>query len=123
MTLRLVSSPSAIARQAGNELGGALLGELPGGAGPAWPVQRIFAPLLGANAPVMHETWLSDLPLQAGCSENIAWCRTDSVLYGVLELDEADFPDTPGVSALQAASAEAYRRLFRLLDALNMPHL
>lgn len=123
MTLRLVSSPSAIARQAGNELGGALLGELPGGAGPAWPVQRIFAPLLGANAPVMHETWLSDLPLQAGCSENIAWCRTDSVLYGVLELDEADFPDTPGVSALQAASAEAYRRLFRLLDTQNMPHL
>ena len=123
MTLRLVSSPSAIARQAGNELGGALLGELPGGAGPAWPVQRIFAPLLGANAPVMHETWLSDLPLQAGCSENIAWCRTDGVLYGVLELDEADFPDTPGVSALQAASAEAYRRLFRLLDTQNMPHL
>ena len=71
----------------------------------------------------MHETWLSDLPLQAGCSEGIAWCRTDGVLYGVLELDEADFPGTSGRSALQAASAEAYRRLFRLLDTQNMPHL
>ena len=123
MTLRLVSSPSAVARQAGHELGGALLGELPDGAGPAWPVQRICAPLLGTRVPAMHETWLSDLPLQAGCSEGIAWCRTDGVLYGVLELDEADFPGTPGRSALQAASAEAYRRLFRLLDTQNMPHL
>ena len=123
MTLRLVSSPSAVASPASTQLGGALLGEPPGAAGPAWPVQRVGAPLLGTRVPAMHETWLSDLPLQAGCSEDIAWRRTDGVLYGVLELDEADFPDTPGVSALQAASAEAYRRLFRLLDAQNMPYL
>jgi enamine deaminase RidA (YjgF/YER057c/UK114 family) len=45
------------------------------------------------------------------------------VLYGVLELSEADFLPMPGCSSLQAASAEAYRRIFRLLDAQDMPHL
>ncbi len=90
---------------------------------PSWPAQRIFAPLLGSTAAVLYETWLTDLPLQAGRSESIAWCRTDGVLYGVLELSEADFPATPSCSSLQAASAEAYRRIFRLLDEQGMPQL
>lgn len=90
---------------------------------PRWPVQRIFAPLFGSTTAALHETWLTTLPLQAGRDEGIAWQRTDGVLYGVLELDEADFPATPACSSLQAASAEAYRRIFRLLDAQGMPQL
>ena len=123
MSLQFVSSLSAVPRETGGEFGGALLGEPPSGAVPAWPVQRIFAPLLGSTTPSRHETWLTTRPLQAGRSEAIAWCRTDGVLYGVLELSEADFPATPACSSLQAASAEAYRRIFRLLDAQGMPHL
>ncbi|MBV2191944.1 MAG: hypothetical protein KUL81_01240 [Azonexus sp.] len=123
MTLQFVSSLSAVPRETGAELGGALLGEPSTGALPVWPVQRIFAPLLGATSPVVQETWLTTLPLRSGRDEEIAWRRTDGALYGVLELSEADFLPMPGCSSLQAASAEAYRRIFRLLDAQAMPHL
>lgn len=123
MTLQFVSSLSAVPRETGTELGGALLGEPSTGALPVWPVQRIFAPLLGATSPVVQETWLTTLPLRSGGSDDIVWCRNDGVLYGVLELSEADFLPMPGCSSLQAASAEAYRRIFRLLDAQGMPHL
>ena len=123
MTLQFVSSLSAVPRETGAELGGALLGEPSTGALPVWPVQRIFAPLLGATSPVVQENWLTTLPLRSGGSDDIVWCRNDGVLYGVLELSEADFLPMPGCSSLQAASAEAYRRIFRLLDAQDMPHL
>ena len=123
MTLQFVSSLSAVPRETGGEIGGVLLGEPSSGAMPTWPVQRIFAPLLGATAAILHETWLSDLPVQSGRSEGIAWCRTDGVLYGVLELSEAEFPSSPTCSALQAAGAEAYRRIFRLLDAQGVSQL
>ena len=123
VTLQFVSSLSAVPRETGAELGGALLGEPSTGALPVWPVQRIFAPLLGATSPVVQETWLTTLPLRSGGSDDIVWCRNDGVLYGVLELSETDFPATAGCTSLQAASAEAYRRIFRLLDAQAMPHL
>lgn len=123
MTLRFVSSLSAVPRETGGVLGGALLGEPASGAMPRWPVQRIFAPLFGSTAASLHETWLTTQPVQSGRDEEIIWQRTDGVLYGVLELDEADFPGTPGCSSLQAASAEAYRRIFRLLDAQSVPQL
>ena len=123
MSLKFVSSLAAVSRETSSAVGGALIGEPASGAAPAWPVQRIFAPLLGSTSAVVHETWLSDQPLQSGRSDDIAWCRSDGVLYGVLELDEVDFPAMPDCSALQAASAEAYRRIFRLLDAQGMPQL
>ena len=123
MSLQFVSSLSAVPRETGREFGGALLGEPASGALPGWPVQRVFAPLLGSTAPVVRETWLTTLPLRSGRDEEIAWRRTDGVLYGVLELSEADFPATAGCTSLQAASAEAYRRIFRLLDNQGMPHL
>ena len=91
VTLQFVSSLSAVPRETGAELGGALLGEPSTGALPVWPVQRIFAPLLGATSPVVQETWLTTLPLRSGGSDDIVWCRNDGVLYGVLELSEADF--------------------------------
>lgn len=123
MTLTFVSSPSAVSRETSGEIGGALLGEPSSGAIPPWPLQRIFAPLLGATSPVIHETWLTTQSRQFGRDEDIAWCRADGVLYGVIELDEVDFPDSETCSSLQAASEEAYRRIFRLLDAQGMPHL
>ncbi len=123
MALQFVSSPSAVSRETSRELGGALIGEPPSGALPAWPVQRVFAPLLGATSAAIHETWLSDQPVIAGRSEGIVWRRADGLLYGVFELDEADFAASPNCSPLQAASEEGYRRIFRLLDAEQVPHL
>lgn len=123
MALQFVSSSSAVSRETSQELGGALVGEPSSGAMPAWPAQRVFAPLLGSTSAAIHETWLTDQPVVCGQSEGIVWRRTDGLLYGVLELDEADFTASPDGSPLQAASAEAYRRIFRLLDAEQVPHL
>jgi enamine deaminase RidA (YjgF/YER057c/UK114 family) len=59
----------------------------------------------------------------SGHSEGIAWRRSDGLLYGVIELDERDFTGSATCSPLQVASEEAYRRIFRLLDAEQLPHL
>lgn len=100
-----------------------MVGEPPSGAAPVWPMQRVFAPLLGATSAAVHETWLSDQAVVAGQCEGIVWRRSHGLLYGVIELDEADFAAAPGCSSLQAASKEAYRRIFRLLDIEKVPHL
>lgn len=129
MTLRLISQtlqPSdaaRVSRETGGVLGGAWLGQPSGLSAPVWPVQRISAPVLGAGTAVVAETWLADQTLLSGQSEGIAWGRAGNLLYGVIELDEALFADAPASTPLQAASNEAYRRIFRLLEAQQLPHL
>lgn len=104
-------------------LGGACLGALAPAQAPAWPVQAIAAPLLGKSHDCLHEIWRCNADCQAGESEGIRWRRAGNLLYGVLELDEAMFAASAAASALQRASAEAYRRIFRLLDAQGLPCL
>lgn len=129
MNLQLISPVSAaqfgdvVSHETTRPLGAALLGEQLDSSSPEWPLQRIFAPLLGATAPVIHEIWLVDQPVASSHSEGIAWCRSGDLLYGVIELDEANFASSPSCSSLQAASQEAYRRIFRLLDAQQLPYL
>lgn len=129
MTLRFISDlPVAqhLPAGLGGEdcvLGGARLGAPGPCPAPAWPVQTLVAPLLGRPDPGLQEIWLGAAPGIAGTSEGIHWRRAGDLLYGVIELDEAAFAGAAGVSALQLASAEAYRRLFRLLDAQELPNL
>lgn len=123
MALRFISSRVAGYGETGGELGGAIVGEPGSGITAVWPEQRIFAPLLGSTAAVIHEAWLTDQPITSGCSEGIAWRRAGDLLFGVVEMAEADFPATAECSSLQAASEAAYRRIFRLLDAQRLPHL
>lgn len=123
MTLQYVSTPAPVSRETGGELGGACLGQPNTVLLPGWPVQRIFAPLLGGTAEVLHETWLCSGPFEAGVSEEVSWRRAGDVLFGVIELDEARFASVSGKTALQAASEEAYDRIFRLLDAQGLPQL
>jgi enamine deaminase RidA (YjgF/YER057c/UK114 family) len=104
-------------------LGGALLGRQLPVVLPDWPVQRIVAPLLGSAASSRQETWFAGQVVTCGNDEGLAWCRAGQLLYGVIDLDEADFPDRADCSPLQAASREAYRRIFRLLDAHGLSHL
>jgi enamine deaminase RidA (YjgF/YER057c/UK114 family) len=56
-------------------------------------------------------------------SEGIAWRRAGDTLFGVINLDEAEFAAANGRSPLQAASEAAYDRIFRLLDAQQLPYL
>jgi len=123
VTLRFISSSAAVSRETGGELGGAILGEPGSGVTAAWPEQRIFAPLLGSTSAVVREAWLTDRPVTSGHSEGIAWRRAGDLLFGAIELDEADFPGSANCSPLQAASQEAYRRIFRLLDVEQLPQL
>lgn len=123
MFLSFASSPTAVPRETGHVLGGALLGAAAAVVRPDWPVQTLSAPLLGSTVPTLHEAWLADAPVTAGISEGIAWRRAGDLLYGVLALDEAAFAGTDGGTPLQAASAEAYRRIFRLLDGQGLPYL
>lgn len=100
-----------------------MLGNLPATRPREWPSQAIPARLPGSLRNSVEETWGCDTPCTAGTFEGINWRRTERLLYGVLELDECDFPGSPGGSPLQAASREAYRRIFGLLDEQCLPNL
>ena len=115
--------PSAIAGRADCILGGVRIGAPSGCPGPEWPQQFIPAPLIGTTTDSLQEIWRCATPCSSGRVADIAWRRAGPVLYGVLELAESDFPGSPACSPLQAASQEAYRRIFRLLEAQRLPHL
>ena len=129
MSLQLISRSADsrlepdVSRETAQVLGGAVLGDCAAMPLPGWPVQRIFAPILGSTAAVVEETWLAGLVSVSGNSEGIVWRRVGNLLYGVLELDEAGFVGEAQGCVLQAASAEAYRRIFRLLEVQKLPHL
>ncbi|MFT3760269.1 hypothetical protein [Thauera sp.] len=102
-------------------LGGIRLGT----ATPAeWPEQALPAVLSASSAQPgpLREFWRVSQPCIGGHDEGIAWRRAGDLLYGVIELDEADFADA-SASPLQAAAEAAYRRIFRLLDAQGLPEL
>lgn len=87
------------------------------------PVQRIAAPLLGGVGSDIGELWQSVGECRAGEQEGIRYRADAHVLYGVLEIDEADFSANAATSPLQRATEEAYCRIFRLLDAEGYPQL
>lgn len=88
-----------------------------------WPVQRVDMPVLGGAAPRVHEKWTVDAAVTAGCTDGIAWRRTDEVLFGVIDLFESAVEVPGGASALRVAGEQAYQRIFRLLDQQDLPHL
>jgi enamine deaminase RidA (YjgF/YER057c/UK114 family) len=100
-----------------------MLGNLPATRIREWPVQAIPARLPGSLRESVEEVWACDSPCSAGTFEGINWRRTDELLYGVLELNERDFSGSPAGSPLQAASREAYRRIFSLLEEQRLPNL
>lgn len=86
--------------------------------------QHLHAPVLPPQHGLWLEAWHSATPPTQGCRHGVHWRRCGDVLYGVLELDEADFVNQPqGKPPLQAASETAYHRLFALLDEHQLPHL
>ena len=123
MTLQFHSSPPSFARRTGSELGGALLGQQAFAQTPGWPVQAICAPLLGADMAAVQETWRRSSPSLDGVSEGITWRRAGDTLFGVINLEEAEFAGVSDRTPLQAASEAAYDRIFRLLETQQLPHL
>jgi enamine deaminase RidA (YjgF/YER057c/UK114 family) len=123
VTLQFHSSSPPTSRHTGSELGGSLVGQAVSAAASGWPIQAICAPLLGTETAAVQETWRLASPCVHGASEGITWRRAGDVLFGVIDLDEAEFAAMADRPPLQAASEEAYHRIFRLLDTQKLPHL
>jgi chorismate lyase / 3-hydroxybenzoate synthase len=104
-----------------------LLGVTCIGGGPAesWhgelPVQHVAAPLLGRSAGAVNEIWYSAESCRSGEFAGIRFRVDDNVLYGVVDVDEADF--STDAMAMRAATESAYRRIFALLDREGYPWL
>jgi hypothetical protein len=105
-------------------LGGALVGDPSASRSPwPWPVQAVLAPVLGDTRDSVQERWTADGECQAGEFKGIAFRRSRDILFGVIELDEHAFSAAGETRSLQAATEEAYRRIFQLLAAQDLPHL
>jgi chorismate lyase / 3-hydroxybenzoate synthase len=122
-TRHVIDCTVPVPRETGAVLGGALLGSVGPESVPAWPQQRLTSALPGHDAGCFEERWLTEGPVSDGESDGVIWRRSGNILYGVIELDEALFVGDSVRSPLQAASEEAYRCLFRLLEAQELPHL
>lgn len=115
LSLHSQSDVASCELQAERVLGGFRLG----GAAPAveWPEQGLDAVLPGAPLhATVREFWATPQHCISGIDEGVAWRRAGDVLYGVIELDEADFADG-ACPPLQSAAESAYRRIFHVLEA------
>ena len=110
-----------LAAAAERVLGASSIGLLPADNVAGWPLQSISAPLLGRSGDSLQEIWRLDTACQSGVSEGISYRRAGPLLFGVIELAESSFAEA--VCPLQAATEEAYRRIFRLIEREGLPHL
>ncbi len=102
-------------------LGGLVFG-LPAVAGDDSGVQRVaMQPLDPAQPSCM--AWLSGGDVRSGRRGALAYRHTDEWLFGVLNLDEADFTAQGETTALQNAAETAYHTVFEALDTLGYPGL
>lgn len=69
------------------------------------------------------ERWLADGALTHGLRDALRYCHNDEILFGLIQLPEAEFETgeqgEEGKTALQKASEYAYREIFKLTDALD----
>jgi len=121
VTLQHAAWPAPV--NAGQVLGGVVVGDSPKAPHVDWPLQRLRAPLLSSTAAFQHEVWHTGGPMESGLSDGIHWRRHADVLYGVIELPEGVCVATGDTTPLQAASQIVYERLFGLLRVQSLPHL
>jgi chorismate lyase / 3-hydroxybenzoate synthase len=89
------------------------------------PVAEINTPLLGAKAPVC-EIWHTQRPVESGQRARVRYRRDESVLFGCISVPETaatPFSGESPRSALQAATEQAYREIFSVLDSVGYSHL
>ncbi|TDR77786.1 hypothetical protein [Paludibacterium purpuratum] len=87
-----------------------------------WPRQSVRTPRLPAGAPTLYEYWFAATSCRRGRYGDIRYSATPSLLFGVVELDEAAFTPASG-TPLSAAAETAYRQIFALLAEEDRPHL
>ena len=80
---------------------------------PRW-LRVPLQPIDTQAAPI--EVWRSAAPVRCGRDGDVAWSTDGALLFGALEVDEAD-------DDLEAAASRAYARLGAFMAGSDMPHL
>jgi chorismate lyase / 3-hydroxybenzoate synthase len=105
--------------------GGRLLGAVRyGHAGPLEISTGLAVPLRCLeSAPVCWTSWLGQAPIAQGRLGQLQYRHNQDLLFGHIQLREADFAGQTGASALQAASHAGYQAIFDALHATGFTHL
>jgi chorismate lyase/3-hydroxybenzoate synthase len=92
-----------------------------GEAAPAHADPRYVRVRLPPHGAAPLEVWHGADPVERGRDGALAWSHDGALLFGALELEEADASGDAG--ALGAAARDAYRRLLAFTNARGYPHL
>ncbi len=87
------------------------------------PVQQVSTPILQHSSGHLYERWLTDSACRHGRFRDIEFRRNDTLLFGVIEIDERGLDAANNDSRLRIAAENAYLQIFALLDAEGFPHL
>ena len=68
------------------------------------PMQCISTPLLNEDGNLLFELWRTNKPCSNGQFQDIKFRATDTLLFGVIEIDESTFDLNSGESTLCAAA-------------------
>ena len=101
-------------------------GSRSGHAIPGIPFAHVPMPALdpAGGQSVVHETWHDGGVLDQGNRAGIHYAHNDAILFGIIQLSEAEFDGNgaqTGKTPLQAAAESAYRAIFAATDALHFP--
>ena len=86
---------------------------------PRWlrvPLQPYLDPALPIASQVRYELWRGNAPVGYGRDGDIAWSTDGDLLFGAIEVDEADI-------GITAAARHAYARLTEFVRVSDTPHL
>lgn len=86
------------------------------------PCLQVPMPSLSEDEAVC-EYWSGSGSLKQAIHGDIHYQYDDEVLFGVMQLSEADFKPTEAKTSLQQATESAYRQIFALTEQLNFPHI
>lgn len=93
------------------------------------PLAHVAMPSLNVagNAGSTCEAWGAGSDFTYGQRDAVRYGHNGEILFGVIQLSEADFDTSTvrdaGKTPLQQAGEVAYRTLFELIDALHFPHI
>ncbi|HYG32641.1 MAG TPA: hypothetical protein VD810_06590, partial [Methylophilaceae bacterium] len=86
------------------------------------PLMRVYTPVLSGSDGAC-EVWLSNAVLTPGSREGLHYRYSQDLLFGIVELDEANFPASASGAPLQQATEAAYKQILTLLGDLDYPFI
>lgn len=87
------------------------------------PIQTISMPILFPDENPLYDLWMTNAPCHSEQVGDVTIRCNDRVLFGCIEIDEAQFAQGGDRSAVCAASHAAYQQIFHVLHTKNYPHL